>query len=125
MRPSTEAKLLVAGIGVATFVAGGSLGPSGLTGAFNSVTSFAQFAIAGGTTVLGAGLCAIAGTSLARKKYGSGMGGLYPGIISMVLGFFVGAAGGNLAGVKAAEFLSQNNAKPTAVQALHVPRPAA
>jgi len=110
MKPATEAKLLVAAIGAATFVIGGALGPSGLSHAFNSAAEFAQFALTGATTVLAAGACAIGGSKLLTRGM-EGLGSIVPGIVGMVFGFAVGAGVGNLAGQEMASHIGhQENA---------------
>ena len=98
MKPATRTKLLLAGIGAATFIVGGALGPSGLSHAFNSAAEFAQFALTGAATVLTAGVGAWGGSKLFVGRGVDGLAAITPGIVGMIFGFAVGAAGGNLVG---------------------------
>lgn len=112
MKPATGAKLLLAGIAAATFVVGGALGPSGLSHAFNSAAEFAQFALTGAATVLTAGLGAWGGSKLFVGKGVDGLAAITPGIVGMIFGFAVGAAGGNLAGQELASHIGQHEPAP-------------
>jgi hypothetical protein len=121
MKPANRSKLLLAGIGAATFIIGGTLGPSGLSHAFNSAAEFAQFAITGAATVLGAGLGVAGGIKLFTRKGVDGLASIAPGIVGMVFGFAVGAASGNWAGQNLASHIGQHELAPL-VQILEEPK---
>ncbi len=112
MASATGTKLLVAGIAAATFVAGGALGPSGLSHAFNSAAEFAQFAVTGLATTLAAGVGAWGGMKLLTRKGSDGFAALVPGIVGMIFGFAVGAGGGNWARQEMASHIDHQQSAP-------------